>query len=136
MHPKDIEAISRIIDEMKVQKRLIREAIGSGRKLVLIGHQESLIEKAIDLTQTRVTHLITGHVHKAKRRRLGIKNKDGRPIEGLRVGATLLGMPGSDVIQKPVGYLVKIDGSQGEESGVQVEELKARVDFEDIAKLM
>lgn len=76
------------------------------------------------MAETRITHIVSGHLHKPDVGYLKEKNKDGESDMQVRVGSTFIGMPGWEKMQQPVGYAVSIKKGEDGKEQVTVEELQ------------
>lgn len=118
------------------QDDLIKKAADTGKKIILVGHDEGLMRKAIDLKKTRVTHIISGHAHEASRKEFRQRNIEGKRIQRIRVGGTYRGVPGREDIRVPVGYAVEIHPGASEEVVVHDLKVPAYARVIDIQYLM
>lgn len=86
--PENRLILENIWKEMRKQKALVEEAIHSGKKIILLGHERGYLEQALGVSwsESPVVAVISGHTHKHER--FEGKNKNGEAIQFLNVGAT------------------------------------------------
>ena len=76
----------------------------------------------IDLSESSVTHIVSGHLHEALNEVIKEKNIKNSPIQRARVGTPFIGAPGWEKETSPIIYSVEIDPDS--ENQVIVEAIK------------
>ncbi|MFC1727677.1 hypothetical protein ACFL0Y_04095 [Patescibacteria group bacterium] len=114
------KTVGQIEKDMALQKELIQEALKSGKKIILMGHEEALLKQIIPLENSRVTHIICGHLHTAKIDSIGVRNSDGETIQRVRVGAAIGGGYGFEPLRDPVGHSVVITDKKVEANSLEI----------------
>lgn len=109
---------------MRLQKELVQKALNSNRKLVVLGHELELIDDIIPIEESRITHIVCGHLHKASVDYMEEKNIDGDRVQKIRVGSFMFPPVGWTDPQMPISYSVSIAKDQEGKRVVEVKELK------------
>jgi UDP-2,3-diacylglucosamine pyrophosphatase LpxH len=128
--PEFEELLGIINTRRQLQDKIIREALeNSQRRVVVVGHDELLIKKAIrlyerDIRKTKITHIVCGHVHKANDKYFG-------DIRRISVGASLIGGLGNEKLAFPVGYLLAIIANNKGKRRVIIQRIQKQGDPEE-----
>lgn len=122
---------------MGIQNELIKKALASGKTIILMGHDEELLQTMpqyqllefsadmqdsmdggstmIDLSYSRVSHIVAGDLHMKTnepvkdRKGNQISNRDNKPIQLVRVGSPIGGGMGWEINMPPTVYSLHIN---------------------------
>ena len=130
----DFEEYFRLVEtEMRQQQELISWALEQNKDIVLLTHDENLAKKLIDFSNSRITHIVCGHTHKATEQTLSEKNVAGNSIRLIRVGSSLGGIPGFETMPGPIGFTIEIDPKADEKIKVKkFDQLYSMNDFRSL----
>lgn len=117
--PENKKAVDILEREYALQENLIKKAKESGKKIVLICHDEDSVRTRLKYNKMNITHVIAGHKHKPEDKELVTKNVYGESIRSLTTGTALQGRPGAETVMAPVGYYISIT-----DENVEVEKIE------------
>lgn len=122
---------------MRVQNELIKKALTSERTIILMGHDEKLLQtmpryelaevspdmqgsiddgdSMLDLSDSKVSYIVAGDLHMKTHEPLKdqkgnqVKNRDNNPIQLIRVGSPIGGGMGWEIDMPPAAYSLHIN---------------------------
>ncbi len=114
------KALTDIRAEMLVQKKIIKEALESGKKMVIVGHEKKYLEQAMggDFTKINVIATASGHGHIQQHNKE--ENIHGNNIDHLVVGTNKKTEEGNSVLS---GYSLRVSELNDGEIKVGVDEI-------------
>ncbi len=122
---------------MGIQNELIKKALASGRTIILMGHDEKLLQtmpryelaevspdmqgsiddgdSMLNLSNSRVSYIVAGDLHMKTHEPVKdqkgnqVKNRDSKPIQLIRVGSPIGGGMGWEINMPPTAYSLHIN---------------------------